>query len=129
MKGVSQLNSSQPYATGPPTNIDASTWVTDTGASNHTTNNLANLTVHYSYHGADKVVVRNGVGLPISHIGLSTFLHNSSAFKFSNILHCPDISTNLLSVHQFTHDNNCFFVFFHDFFLYQGSKDEEDTFP
>jgi len=60
-------------ATGPPTNTDACTWVTDTGVSNNITSDLANLTVHDSYRGADKVVVGNGVGLPISHIGLSTF--------------------------------------------------------
>ena len=59
--------------TEPPTNIDASTWVADIGASNHITNDLANLTVHDSYRGADKVVVGNGAGLPISHIGSSTF--------------------------------------------------------
>ena len=86
-------------ATGPPTNIDASTWVTNTGASNHITNDLANLTVHDSYHGVDKVDIVNGAGLPISHIGSSTFSHNSSTFKFSNILYCPDVFINLLSVY------------------------------
>jgi len=126
-----------------PINTDASTWVTDTGASNHITNDLANLTFHDSYRGADKVVVGNVVdlpishigsstfshnsftfklGLPISHISSSTFSHNSSAFKLSNILCCPNVFTNLLSVHQFTRDNNCFFVFFHDFFYIKYLK-------
>jgi len=109
-------------AAGPPTNIDASTWVTYTGASNYITNDLANLMILDSYRGADKVTVGNGASLLISHIGSSTFLHNSSAFKFSNILHCPDISTNLLYIHQFTRDNNCFFVFFYDFFYSKDLK-------
>lgn len=50
-------------------------------------------------------------GLPISHIGSSTVHTSSSSFKLTNVLHLPQISSNLLSVHQFSKDNNCIFIF------------------
>lgn len=41
---------------------------------------------------------------------LQLFTHLSS-FKLSQILHVPEISTNLLFVHQFAKDNDCSFLF------------------
>lgn len=32
-------------------------------------------------------------------------------FAKNNILHCPSVATNLLSIYQFTRDNNCYFIF------------------
>ncbi|KAL5714518.1 hypothetical protein ACHQM5_016467 [Ranunculus cassubicifolius] len=43
-------------------NSSPTTWITDTGASNHITSDLANLTVHDDYRGKDKVAVGNGAG-------------------------------------------------------------------
>ncbi|KAL5729361.1 hypothetical protein ACHQM5_002330 [Ranunculus cassubicifolius] len=110
MAAISQSSPSAPH-----TNT-ATTWVTYTGASIHITVDLANLVVHEDYHGKYQVVVGNGTGLQIAHIGSSSISHDSSSFKLNNILHCPNVSTSLLCVHQFTHDNNCLFVFFHDCF-------------
>ena len=104
-------------AIGPPTNTDTSTWVSDNGASNYITNDLANLMVHDSYRGADKVVIGNGAGLPISHIGSSTFSHNFSAFKLSLsyiVLIFPLISSLFISLPMTI---TVFFVFFNDYFL------------
>ena len=103
-------------ATQTPTSNEQ-TWYTDSGASTHITPNLANLSIHNDYDGKDQVTVGNGAGLKISHIGSSQVHNNSSNFHLSNILHCPSVSTNLLSVHQFSRDNHCFFVFDSDIFF------------
>ena len=63
-----------------------------------------------------------GAGLSISHIGSNRFPHGSSSFAMSNILHCPSIATNLLSVYQFTRDNNCYFIFFSNCFYVKDLK-------
>lgn len=39
-----------------------STWISDTGASNHITADLANLAIHEPYNGNDRVAVGNGSG-------------------------------------------------------------------
>ena len=91
-------------------------WLSDTGASNHITSDLANLAIHNEYHGQDQVVVGNGASLNIAHIGSNKIPHGSSSLAMNNILHCPSIAANLLSVCQFTHDNNCYFIFFSDCF-------------
>lgn len=98
----------------------STTWYSDFGASNHITSELANLGIHEEYTRKDIIAVGNGAGLTISHIGSTKFSNNSSFFNFKNILHCLSIFANLLSVHQFVHDNNCFFFFFSDSFY---SKD------
>uniref|UniRef100_A0A2N9FH14 Retrovirus-related Pol polyprotein from transposon TNT 1-94-like beta-barrel domain-containing protein n=1 Tax=Fagus sylvatica TaxID=28930 RepID=A0A2N9FH14_FAGSY len=77
------------------------TWISNTGASNHITLDLANLVIHNDYHGKDRVAVGNGVGLSIAHIDSNKILHGSSSFAMNNILHCPSIAANLLSLYQF----------------------------
>lgn len=56
----------------------------------------------------------NGQGLPISHTS-SSLLHlpHNTSFKLNNILYVPQTSTNLLSVHQLSKDDNR--VFSHGF--------------
>lgn len=66
-------------------------------------------------------------------------LHISKTpFHLNNILHCPYVSANLLSVHRFSKDNNCYFEFHsHGFYvkekctgktLFQG-RSENDLYP
>ena len=97
-------------------NNSHTTWLSNTGASNHITLDLANLAIHNEYHGQDQVVVGNGAGLNIAHIGSNTIPHGLSSLAMNNILHCPSVTTNLLSVYQFTRDNNCYFIFFSNCF-------------
>lgn len=95
------------------------TWYADSGATSHMTNDLQNLSIHSNYKGKEKVAVGNGQGLHISNIGSSIANTSSGSFQLNNILHFPHISSNLLSVHQFTKDTNCQFIFYSNGFTIQ----------
>lgn len=94
-------------------------WCTDSGATNYITNDLNNLSIHSNYQGTNKVAVGNGQRLRILNSGSSSLVAPNSSFKFNNILHVPDISSNLLSVDQFAKDNNCVLAFDSTGFLIQ----------
>jgi hypothetical protein len=53
----------------------------------------------------------NRSGMPINHIGQSTIYTHDRDLILKNILHVPNASKNLVSVHKFTYDNNIFFEF------------------
>lgn len=46
-----------------------------------------------------------------SNIGHPTISSPSRTFYFKNVLHCPQVFTNLHSVQKFSHDNHCYFHF------------------
>ena len=86
-------------------------WFTDSGASSHMTNDLANLDISNEYTGSDDTAIANGQGLNISHIGSSSLHTNSHSFGLKNVLCVPSHSSNLLSVHKICVDNNYKCVF------------------
>lgn len=89
-------------------------WYPDSGATNHVTANAENLTHKSEFLGPNQVLVGDGKGLPISHIGFSKFLSpldTSKILSLNHILHVPAITKNLLSVSKFAQDNNVFFEF------------------
>ncbi|KAL9241310.1 hypothetical protein vseg_015436 [Gypsophila vaccaria] len=45
------------------------TWLVDSGATHHLTNDLSNLASHVPYDGLDDVLIGDGSALPISNIG------------------------------------------------------------
>ena len=53
----------------------------------------------------------NGKSLPIKHIGTTQLSTPTTTFRLNNVLHVPDISNNLLSIHKFTNDINTFMEF------------------
>ncbi|KAA8542387.1 hypothetical protein F0562_023477 [Nyssa sinensis] len=73
-------------------NPPSTTWISDSGASNHITSDLTNLALPNAYQGKDHVAVGNGAGLPIVHIGSSKFTCSSSIFAlqkyFALSFHC-----------------------------------------
>jgi hypothetical protein len=82
-------------------------WLTDTGATNHITANTTNFTTQALYTGSDQVAVGNGQNLPINTIG-NTLLHTQThKFCLNDVLHVPEIASNLFFVHKLCHDNNC----------------------
>ncbi|KAL5825813.1 hypothetical protein ACOSQ3_021876 [Xanthoceras sorbifolium] len=94
-----------------------SNWYIDSGATNHVTLDIGNLSLKSDYKGKDHLAVGNGTKLPISHIGFTVIpshipLHS---LYLKNILHVPSITKNLLSISQFTKDNNAIVEFNSDF--------------
>jgi hypothetical protein len=78
--------------------------VTDSGASNHTTFNVGNLTSIRPPLPTDtsSIVVGNGSSLPVTSV-CNTAL--TGPFYLNNVLVTPDIIQNLLSIHRFTTNN------------------------
>jgi hypothetical protein len=81
-------------------------WVADSGASNHTTSNVGNLTSVRPLTSTDpsSIVVGNRSALLVTSVGDSAF---PSPFYLNNVIVTPDIIQNLLYVRRFTTDNWC----------------------
>ncbi|KAL5766826.1 hypothetical protein ACOSP7_017443 [Xanthoceras sorbifolium] len=127
--GGYQMNAAHPNAAciASPSTVADPAWYIDSGATNHITADLNNLSLKNEYKGNEKLAVGNGNLLPISHFGCSYISSNTSASKplcLNNILHVPTIIKNLLSISQFTKNNNAIVEFNFDFCLIkdQNSK-------
>jgi hypothetical protein len=94
-------------------------WISDTGATDHFTPDLANLPDFSLYNDPQLVSVGNGQQLPISHIGNAQLYTSSYLFKLRNILRVSSMASNLLSVNKFCRDNHCAFYFDSDRFQIQ----------
>uniref|UniRef100_A0A2N9G9X8 Integrase catalytic domain-containing protein n=1 Tax=Fagus sylvatica TaxID=28930 RepID=A0A2N9G9X8_FAGSY len=88
-----------------------SSWISDTGATNHFTPDISHIPDCHEYRGNEQVTVGNGQSLPINHTGNSQLYASSHLFKLRHVLHVPSMSSNLLSVHKFCKDNNASFHF------------------
>ncbi|KAF9677648.1 hypothetical protein SADUNF_Sadunf08G0129400 [Salix dunnii] len=100
------------------------TWYADSGANAHITANAANLQALHPYDDHDTVEVGNGSGLIIKHTGFSTLNTNQSSFQLNKVFHCPQATTNLLSINQLCLDNDCYFVLTGmDFYVKENKTD------
>jgi hypothetical protein len=79
----------------------ASDWYTDTGATAHMTNDVAQLDKSDTYTGKDCVVVGNGATLPISH---TSILSPTSSLTLKDVLVVPGLTKNLISISKLTSD-------------------------
>jgi hypothetical protein len=75
-------------------------WLVDSGANNHLTADLNNLTLQQPYQGTETVVVGNGSGLQIQNTGSSSFQtsNSKSIVHLNNILHCPQVFAKIINV-------------------------------
>jgi hypothetical protein len=64
-------------------------WLTDSGATNHMTVDLNNLTLASPYPTADTIHTANGEGLIVSHVGQSIIYSSMSSLKLDYILLVP----------------------------------------
>jgi hypothetical protein len=85
--------------------------------SHHITGELNNLMDLDKYKGYDRVNTASGHGMSIFHVGHSIVRNPAQNFHLRNVLHVPDASKKILSVHRFTYDNRVFFEFHPFFFL------------
>ena len=89
-------------------------WYLDSGATHHLTNNMENLHFKEEYKGTDKLIIGNGQGLSISHIGHAFLSFRASKYPythattiaFKDMLLVPTITKNLLSISKLTYDNS-----------------------
>lgn len=110
------------YAPPPPKNMQAlyaqpivtpsEAWFLDSGATNHITYDLNNLSSHSAYTGTDQVKIGDGRGLPLSHLGHTVLPSTSKPLHLANVLHVPLIKKSLISISQFTRDNENFTLIF-----------------
>ena len=91
-------------------------WYFDSGSTDHITNSLEQLSTRERYNGQEQIHAANGKGMSINHIGNTTFHTPNRDFSFHNVLHVPVAIKNLISVHQFTSDNDVFLEFHPSFF-------------
>ena len=87
------------------------TWVLDTGATDHFTPDLHNIPDNQAYTDSQLVSVGNGNQLPISHSGNAQLRTSSHIFRLRKILRVPSMKSNLLSVQKFCRDNGTSFYF------------------
>lgn len=87
-------------------NPTAESWLLDSGASHHVTNDLNNLSLHCPYDNTEELTIGDGSSLPIHNTGSFTLHTSSHKFHFNNVLHVPNISRNILSISQFCKDNH-----------------------
>ncbi|KAL9410716.1 hypothetical protein AB3S75_044483 [Citrus x aurantiifolia] len=91
-------------------------WYLDTGATHYLTNNMDNLHLRQEYKGTDQLIIGNGQGLPISHIGnvflsyralpYSSIQSTHTTIALKDMLLVPSITKNLLSISKLTSDNS-----------------------
>ena len=97
-------------------------WYSDTGATDHITSELDKLSVRDRYNGTDQVHTTSGSGMEIMHIGHTQFHTHDRPLHLNNVLHVPQASKNLISVHKLAHDNHAYLEFWPEFF---SIKDQE----
>ncbi|XP_074283909.1 uncharacterized protein LOC141608456 [Silene latifolia] len=81
-------------------------WFMDTGASSHLTSDAGTLISSSNAHKIRSILVGNGHSIPVRGSGTSTLNAKDRTLFLTNVLYTPHIIKNLISVRQFTKDNN-----------------------
>ncbi|XP_019414569.1 PREDICTED: uncharacterized protein LOC109326332 [Lupinus angustifolius] len=100
--------------------LQNSSWIMDTGASHHITQDLQQLIMANTYPGSDQVLVADGLdgsGLHITLIGHTKIPTNTKSLSIKQVLCVPNITTNLVSVSKLCQTNQCSVEFFSDCFI------------
>lgn len=103
-------------ATGP--QILDKAWYLDSGATNHFTQGPPPGTRTQPYLGIGKVKIHNGSYIDRNSIGISVINTAAKPLILHNLLYTPKQTKHLVSVSQFTKDNEVFFEFH---LTYKGS--------
>ncbi|XP_019154620.1 PREDICTED: uncharacterized protein LOC109151157 [Ipomoea nil] len=99
--------------------VDA--WYPDTGTTSHATPDAPMIGQSEDYTGGNVLRVGNGTCLGISRVDHASISSVPKNIRLSNILHAPQLSVPLLSVHRFTNDNDVFFEFHDNYFVVKDS--------
>ena len=63
---------------------------------------ISNLSIHSEYDGTDEVILGDGLGLAVSHIGFLALHSPHQTFTLHDTLCVPNFCRNLISVYHFT---------------------------
>ena len=80
-------------------------WLLDNGASHRVTTDLNNLNFHAPYDGPGDVVIGDGIGLHIIHLGSTSLSIPSRSFTLQNVLCVSNMKLNLKSISPFLKTN------------------------
>ena len=89
-------------ATSAPAN---SMWMMDSGASHHISSCPATLASVSDYGGPDEILLGNGTGLTITHLGSTSFFNKTKSLSLADVLCVPSMRTNLISVAKLCRTN------------------------
>jgi len=78
------------------------------------------ISVHSEYDGTDEVILGDGLGLAVSHIGSLNLQSPHRNFTLCDTLYVPNLHKNLNFVHHFTKQNNVFVELHHFYFFRKG---------
>lgn len=70
---------------------DTPSWLLNTGASNHVTADLQNLALHSPYQGNETVIIGDGSGHALTHIGSTSLSFPSRSIHLNHVLYVPNI--------------------------------------
>ena len=92
------------------------TWIVNFGASHHITFDFQNLFLHLEYGANEDIMIGDGKGIALTHVGSTTLNYPITNFSLNNVC-APLIKENLLFISQFCNQNNTSIEFFPDFFI------------
>ena len=76
-------------------------WFFDTGSTHRLAKDHTSLSNVHPYLGTDQVTIGNGHTLPIAHTGEKQFSYSFDQFLLQQVLHVPQLSSNLINVLNF----------------------------
>lgn len=106
-----EMVSTAPYTEYSSNGPGSQPWYFDFGATSHVTNNAQNITQPQQSVSNEGVFVGNGQSLLVTYSGNGFLPISTTQFHLSHILYTPQITHNLISIHQFAKDNHCLLVF------------------
>ncbi|CAL1360613.1 unnamed protein product [Linum trigynum] len=110
------------FAPSAPIQPSPTPWLMDSTAAHHVTVDLGNLSLYSDYAGPDEIIIGNGSGLRISHIGSSHLSAGSRSLSLHDVLHVPAIKKHLISVAQLCRTNLVSVEFFATYFVVKDRR-------
>ena len=68
---------------------DNDSWIVDSGASHHIISDLQNLSLHSDYGGNENIMIGDGNGIPITHVGSTTIEAPTTICSLDIVLCAP----------------------------------------
>ncbi|RZR79000.1 hypothetical protein BHM03_00004564 [Ensete ventricosum] len=86
-------------------------------ASHYNTFDLQNLSIHNNYEGNEDIIIGDGKGIPITHIGSTTLKSHTTSFTLDDVQCAPHIKRNFIFISQLCKQNYTFIELFPNNFL------------